>query len=125
MSLADAGVASLSARYTELPQLDEQGNLHLERSSATMADGQSVAMTDVYFNVSAEDAAAAGVTLPGMNELLGNDSSLDALLGGAIQSVTDTSGSADAASGDAGGEASEALRRLAALSREASHAAAA
>ena len=125
MSLADAGVASLSVRYTELPQLDEQGNLHLERSTATLADGQSVAMTDVYFNVSAEDAAEAGVTLPGMNELLGNDSSLDALLGGAIQSVTDTSGCADATCGDAGGEAAEALRRLAALNRDSCHAPAA
>jgi hypothetical protein len=125
ISLADAGVASLSARFTELPQLDEQGNLHLERSTATMVDGHSVAMTDVYFNVSAEDAAAAGVTLPSMNELLGNDSSLDALLGAAVQSVTDTSACAQAASCDAGGEASEALRRLAALSREASHTAAA
>jgi hypothetical protein len=75
--------------------------------------------------VSAEDAAAAGVTLPSMNELLGNDSSLDALLGAAVQSVTDTSACAQAASCDAGGEASEALRRLAALSREASHTAAA
>jgi hypothetical protein len=35
--------------------------MHLERSSATMSDGQTVDMTDVYFNVSADDAAAAGV----------------------------------------------------------------
>jgi serine-aspartate repeat-containing protein C/D/E len=44
--------------------------VHLERSSATMSDGQTVDMTDVYFNVSADDAAAAGVTLTGIAELL-------------------------------------------------------
>ncbi len=35
-----------------------------------MSDGQTVDMTDVYFNVAAEDAAAAGVTLTGIAELL-------------------------------------------------------
>ena len=61
--------------------MDRQGNVHLERSSATMSDGQTVDMTDVYFNVSAEDAAAAGVTLTGIAELLnatGSQTSVDA-----------------------------------------------
>jgi serine-aspartate repeat-containing protein C/D/E len=70
VSLALAGVSELVTGYTELPFLDHQGNIHLERSSATLSDGQTVSMTDVYFNVSADDAAAAGVALPGIAELL-------------------------------------------------------
>jgi serine-aspartate repeat-containing protein C/D/E len=70
VSLALAGVSELVTGYTELPFLDHQGNIHLERSTATLSDGQSVSMTDVYFNVSADDAAAAGVALPGIAELL-------------------------------------------------------
>ena len=104
--------------YIEAPQLDEQGNLHLERGVATMADGHSAAMTDVYFNVSADDAAAAGVTLPTMAELLGSDKSLDSLLGAAPQSLSTLVDNGDASAAHAGADASEALRRLAALSRE-------
>jgi hypothetical protein len=70
LSLALAGVSELVTGYTELPFLDHQGNIHLERSSATLSDGQAVSMTDVYFNVSADDAAAAGVVLPGIADLL-------------------------------------------------------
>ena len=72
MTLADAGVVSLAVDYTELPFLDAQGNLHLERSSATKSDGAVVDMTDVYLNVSAFDAEAAGVSLPNLAELLGS-----------------------------------------------------
>ena len=118
MTLAQAGVASLNVGYIEAPQLDEQGNLHLERGVATMADGHSAAMTDVYFNVSADDAAAAGVTLPTMAELLGSDKSLDSLLGAAPQSLSTLVDNGDASAAHAGADASEALRRLAALSRE-------
>ncbi len=81
-SLSDAGVVSLKVDYVELPELDENGNLHLERSSATLADGSEVDMTDVYFAVAAEDAAAASVDLPSMAELLAGEGSLDGLLGG-------------------------------------------
>jgi serine-aspartate repeat-containing protein C/D/E len=70
MSLAEAGVSEMNAGYTDMPFLDRQGNLHLERSSATMTDGRSVDMTDVYFAVSSEDAAAAGVALPDIASLL-------------------------------------------------------
>ncbi|KAB2964537.1 SdrD B-like domain-containing protein [Zoogloea sp.] len=84
LSLSDAGLASLKVSYVALPAIDEQGNLHLERSSATLVNGDSVDMTDVYFNVSAEDAAAAGVALPDMASLLGNDQSLGCMLGQAI-----------------------------------------
>jgi serine-aspartate repeat-containing protein C/D/E len=83
MTLAEAGVAAMTVGYTELPFLDKQGNLHLERSEATMADGRSVDMTDVYFNVDVSDANAAGVALPTMAELLGVDNVLlDQALGG-------------------------------------------
>ena len=81
MSLAQAGLAALKTGYVELPFLDANDNLHLERSSATMLDGQVVDMTDVYFNVSAADAAAAGLNLPTLAEMLGDDTSMDVILG--------------------------------------------
>ena len=124
MSLAQAGVASLTVAYTELPAIDAQGNLLLERSSATLAGGQTVEMTDVYFNVSAGDAAAAGVKLPTMSDLLGNDSSLDHLLGMAINTGAANGTCAFSAAVDetaAHVDAGELLRRLAALSRDDSH----
>jgi hypothetical protein len=71
--LTDAGVASLNVNFNELPFLDAQGNLHLERSSATLVDGSAVDMTDVYFNVSAVDAAAAGMELTNLANLVGAD----------------------------------------------------
>ncbi|MBO3705597.1 MAG: carboxypeptidase regulatory-like domain-containing protein [Candidatus Accumulibacter sp.] len=70
MTLSEAGVISLDVAYTEVPFLDRQGNLHLERSSVTMADGRSADMTDVYFAVAAEDAAAAGIELPDLASLI-------------------------------------------------------
>ncbi len=126
VTLAQAGVASLTVAYTELPFVDAQGNLHLERSTATLANGSDVAMTDVYFNVSADDAAAAGVKLPTMAELLGNDSALDQLLGMAVNTSASngtcaTSACADEAAAHA--DAGELLRRLAALSRDDCHSA--
>ena len=119
MTLAQAGVASLTVAYTELPFVDAQGNLHLERSTATLANGSAVSMTDVYFNVSAEDAAAAGVALPTMAELLGNDSALDHLLGASTEAVANQKLSADVA--QPGCDAAETLRRLTALTHEGSH----
>jgi serine-aspartate repeat-containing protein C/D/E len=71
MTLAEAGLASLNVSYSELPFLDRQGNLHLERSSATMSDGRVVDMTDVYFNVAADDAAAAGGRSAGIGPSVG------------------------------------------------------
>jgi len=81
LSLHDAGVTSLTVSYTELPFLDANNNLHLERSSATLASGKTVDMTDVYFNVDAKDAASAGVKLPSMADLLRDDHALDTALG--------------------------------------------
>ena len=69
-SLSDAGVSELVVGFTELPFIDAQGNLHFERSSATLVTGQTVDMTDVYFNVSLADATAAGVEVNSMADLL-------------------------------------------------------
>ena len=122
VSLAQAGVASLTVGYTELPFVDAQGNLHLERSSATLDSGASVDMTDVYFNVSADDAAAAGLKLPSMADLLGDDRALDTVLGGSDKALTSHERLADEAGSCHAGEAGEVLRRLAALSHAESHA---
>lgn len=84
-TLVEAGVAELSVDYVEIPEMDANGNLHLERSSATLADGSVVDMTDVYFNVSATDAKEAGVELPTMGELLSVDVSLDGVLNQGMQ----------------------------------------
>jgi serine-aspartate repeat-containing protein C/D/E len=70
ISLKAAGVASLNVAYTELPFLDANQNLHLERSSVTMSNGKVADMTDVYFNVAAADAAAAGVNAPTIADLM-------------------------------------------------------
>jgi hypothetical protein len=82
VSLVEAGVTRLAVAYSEVPFVDANGNLHLERSSATLADGSTVDMTDVYFNVAAEDAAVAGIELPTLGQLLGDDAGLDGLLAG-------------------------------------------
>jgi hypothetical protein len=70
VSLAQAGVTSLAVAFDELPFLDANGNLHLERSSA-IVDGRAVAMTDVYFNVAAADVEAAGIDVTSMATLIG------------------------------------------------------
>ena len=115
MTLAQAGVAALKVGHTDLPMFDAQGNLHLERSSATMADGHSVDMTDVYFNVARSDLAAAGVSAPTLGELLGNDRSLDNLLGSSVAAPHSVAqpehAGADVDMGDM-------LRRLAAVLRD-------
>ncbi len=63
MTLAQAGVVSLKVAYVELPFVDAQGNLHLERSSATLASGAAADMTDVYFAIDARDAEHGAPTL--------------------------------------------------------------
>ena len=123
ISLAQAGVTRLTVAYTELPFIDAQDNLHLERSTATLASGAEVAMTDVYFNVAAADAKAAGVKLPTMADLLGDDRALDTVLGGAGMASTCQVRLADETSHASGGDAGEVMRRLAALTREDHHAA--
>ena len=68
VSLAQAGVLSLQVAHTDLPFLDAQGNLHLERSAATLANGVTVDMTDVYLAISANDAPAKLPTLAQLME---------------------------------------------------------
>ncbi|MYM26026.1 hypothetical protein GTP46_25690 [Duganella sp. FT135W] len=70
ISLAQAGITSLKVAHTELPFLDENNNLHLERSSVTLSNGKAADMTDVYFDVAGSDAAAAGITTPSFAELM-------------------------------------------------------
>lgn len=112
MSLHDAGVTSLTVSYTELPFLDANDNLHLERSSATLADGKTVDMTDVYFNVDAKDAAKAGITLPSMADLLRDDHALDTALGqDATVATVAAAPAAPAAEAQAQCEMAEVLRR--------------
>ena len=70
VSLAQAGVVSLKLAYTDLAFLDANNNLHMESSTVTLATGHSAAMTDVYFNVAASDAADAGITAPTIDQLI-------------------------------------------------------
>ncbi len=113
LGLDQAGVASLTVSFTELPFLDANNNLHLERSSATLLDGKTVDMTDVYFNVDAADAARAGVSLPNMADLLRDDNALDSLIGQAMAPIGATNTAANNAVFElpAACEAAEAMRR--------------
>jgi len=76
LTLEQAGVVSLAVNHTDLPFIDENNNLHLERSSVTLSNGKTADMTDVYFNVAAADAAAAGITTPTLAELVGQSSTI-------------------------------------------------
>ena len=51
LSLDSAGVASLGTAYTNVFNTDAQGNVHGEHGSATLADGSSIDLVDVYFQV--------------------------------------------------------------------------
>ncbi len=84
LTLDEAGVASLSLAYQAVPLMDGNGNLHLERGSATLADGTEVDMTDIYFGISAADVADAGIELPSLADLLSDGGSLDGLVGGGV-----------------------------------------
>ena len=112
LTLDEAGVASLSLAYQAVPLMDGNGNLHLERGSATLADGSEVDMTDIYFGISAADVADAGVELPSLGDLLSDSGSLDGLVGGAMPAVAPV----DCAANDAcGGSGLEAMKQLADL----------
>ena len=113
MTLAQAGVTSLSLNLVEQNfYVDSEGNVHGETSSATLASGQSVTMTDVYFSVDKADAVAAGAALPTIGELLGTgESELDSLMGASAACATSQQFD------DSCAETGELLRKLAALSR--------
>jgi hypothetical protein len=57
-TLTEAGIASLSVSYTFQPE-QQNGNWLYERSSATMADGRTIAMADAYFQVEPSPGAVA------------------------------------------------------------------
>ena len=63
LSLVDVGIISFDLNYSDSAHMDAQGNIHMENSHATLTNGSSIQMTDVYFNVSAADAATAGIDL--------------------------------------------------------------
>jgi len=73
MTLAQAGVESLKVSFTELPFLDGNGNLHLERSSATLSNGNAADVTDLYLNVATADAKAAGVETQSLSGIANGD----------------------------------------------------
>lgn len=60
-SLAEAGIASMKVANT-WDGSEQNGNLLGETSSATKADGSSIAMVDVYFKVGEEVPAATAVS---------------------------------------------------------------
>jgi len=89
LTLGDAGITQLNVNFTELPFVDAQGNLHFERSSAVLDNGNAVDMTDVYFNVSLADAAEAGVQLSSMVDLLGESVQPEVVITGAVNVETE------------------------------------
>ncbi|CAN5909810.1 hypothetical protein BH11PSE8_BH11PSE8_00740 [soil metagenome] len=62
-SLAQAGIASLTVAFTD-QSINQLGNVLGETSTATRADGSSIEMTDVYFNIAAQDAGDIGALPP-------------------------------------------------------------
>ena len=110
-TLAEAGIASLGLDYENSFSLDAQGNVMGETGAATLADGRSVQVTDVYFNVSGDDARAAGVNAPSLADLLGDDQALGSLLGDAGSDVAQNC-AIDA------GDAADMLRQIAALTAQ-------
>ena len=87
-SLAEQGIASLKVGFEEKPLVDDNANVHLEHSSATLADGSSIDMVDVYFNAAPTSAEAAGSNLATLGNLIGSDLNLDALLGAGSSAAT-------------------------------------
>ena len=51
LSLDSAGVAALGTAYTNVFSTDAQGNIHGEHGLATLADGSSIDLVDIYFQV--------------------------------------------------------------------------
>ena len=51
--LESKGIASLDTSYTDVIGFDAHGNIHGEHSSATLADGSTVDLVDVYFQIEA------------------------------------------------------------------------
>ena len=92
VNLAVAGIESLAVDFTELPFIDQQGNLHLERSSATLTDGTAVDMTDVYFNVAMADVQAENAAASSLETLSGYGQDLEPVI---VESVATIPGIID------------------------------
>jgi len=114
ITLAQAGIASLSLAATDLQFLDAQGNVHGDAGFVTTTAGTTLGMTDVYFGVNAADAQAAGVALPSVADLLGSNT-LDTLVGPAAPATTEVAAAQTEQVACDSGDASEMVRRLAAL----------
>ncbi len=61
-SLADFGIRSLSTGYVVAPEL-QNGNLLLERGTATLRDGRQIATADAYFEVAKQTVLPKPVVL--------------------------------------------------------------
>ena len=114
VTLAQAGVSSLVVEHTNTLTVDAQGNGLGETSSASLANGSSVTMTDVYFAVSPDDAKAAGA--PSVADLLSDDHALDAVLGQSAAAPVQLP-AADVPV-DGLGEAAELIRRITSVSHD-------
>ena len=53
MALESTNIAALSTDYTNVFEMDAQGNIHGETSSATLTDDSNIDMVDIYFQVRA------------------------------------------------------------------------
>ena len=51
VALESTDITSLDTSYTDVFGMDAKGNIHGEHSSATLADGSTIDMVDVYFQV--------------------------------------------------------------------------
>jgi len=125
ITLARAGIVALSLDHSNTFTTDAQGNVLGETSAVTLANGHTVAMTDVYFDVSQATVVTPCVVSPRLSELL-SDGALDHLVGAAVPPVNQVQSSLmptpEAQAADPShGEVAELLRRLAALSHEAAH----
>lgn len=107
-TLAQAGIASLTVAFTD-QAVNQLGNVLGETSTATRADGSSMTMTDVYFNVAPENAGTTASAAPQLSQLLdGGNQLLDHAFGAQSGHVKATDPSAGHAMVDGG----ETLRHL-------------
>ena len=67
-TLLQAGVKSLDVAYSMVPE-QQNGNLLLERSHATLTNGQSIEMVDAYFQVEPTVDEGAKTTVPTSNPM--------------------------------------------------------
>jgi hypothetical protein len=84
ISLDEAGIASLNVDYSN-QYTEDNGNVLLERGTATTTEGDNIDMADVYFNIAptAEELEGSDVDVQmDFSEFLADTDNMDALLGG-------------------------------------------